>query len=536
MSSQIKNNIIIFLTGGAILALELLSSRILNPYFGVSLYIWAGILSITLIALSFGYRRGGSVSSLKKIKETSSKKAELEYRFLSQPAESSIALAIACGFYPIIFYDLAMMNLVWGAFIASAFILLVPLVSMSSMNPILIAIENLSEETQAGRSAGDVLFISTMGSVAGVVITAFVLIPNLTNYSTILYIGIFLAVISLSGGLLSTELTPAMKKKLTMVSSAGIIMCVLLLYFSPTYLRNPKGEFFGGHTWKIEKEYPSIFGHIKVISRDGGDAIYYHNEHRQSHIGPDGRSVSAYSYGMESFVTSASTMPKRALVLGLAGGIVPLSLAQKGIDMEVVDIVPESLVAAKEYFNFDDELVKVHIADARTFVKQCSERYDVVLVDISAGGSVPEYLVTREFYGDVRSCISSDGFIVLNTIVAGRQFMGEHYHILKTLKSVYANVDIYYDETVQEGRSFTVYVVASDVRPSFDFVLDEVPEDLRGKLSAILGAPKPLDKILMAKAEILTDENNYYSFLSKESTLKRHRHAVSAMPPMFLVN
>ena len=41
---------IVFVTGGAILALELLASRIMTPYFGVSLYIWTGILSITLVA------------------------------------------------------------------------------------------------------------------------------------------------------------------------------------------------------------------------------------------------------------------------------------------------------------------------------------------------------------------------------------------------------------------------------------------------------------------------------------------------------
>ena len=50
---------IIFVTGGAILALELLASRILTPYFGVSLYIWSGILSITLVSLAAGYWRGG---------------------------------------------------------------------------------------------------------------------------------------------------------------------------------------------------------------------------------------------------------------------------------------------------------------------------------------------------------------------------------------------------------------------------------------------------------------------------------------------
>ena len=44
----------LFVSGGAILALELLASRIMTPYFGVSLYIWTGILSITLVALALG--------------------------------------------------------------------------------------------------------------------------------------------------------------------------------------------------------------------------------------------------------------------------------------------------------------------------------------------------------------------------------------------------------------------------------------------------------------------------------------------------
>ena len=45
---------IIFVTGGATLALELLASRVMTPYFGVSLYIWTGILSITLVAPAIG--------------------------------------------------------------------------------------------------------------------------------------------------------------------------------------------------------------------------------------------------------------------------------------------------------------------------------------------------------------------------------------------------------------------------------------------------------------------------------------------------
>ena len=53
---------LIFITGAVTLSLEVLASRIMTPYFGVSLYIWAGILSITLIFLALGYQLGGQIS------------------------------------------------------------------------------------------------------------------------------------------------------------------------------------------------------------------------------------------------------------------------------------------------------------------------------------------------------------------------------------------------------------------------------------------------------------------------------------------
>src|SRR4030043_328077 len=58
----IQYEAVIFITGAVTLSLEVLASRIMTPYFGVSLYIWAGILSITLIFLALGYQLGGQMS------------------------------------------------------------------------------------------------------------------------------------------------------------------------------------------------------------------------------------------------------------------------------------------------------------------------------------------------------------------------------------------------------------------------------------------------------------------------------------------
>ncbi len=43
---------LVFITGGVFLSLELITSRILTPFFGVSLYIWTAILSTTLTFLA----------------------------------------------------------------------------------------------------------------------------------------------------------------------------------------------------------------------------------------------------------------------------------------------------------------------------------------------------------------------------------------------------------------------------------------------------------------------------------------------------
>ena len=99
---------IIFITGAAILALELLSSRILTPYFGVSLYIWSGILSITLVSLALGYWWGGRLTGGKK---TGAQIDRLAFLFALMPAVASLAIVAACLVYPYLFYALA--RLIW---------------------------------------------------------------------------------------------------------------------------------------------------------------------------------------------------------------------------------------------------------------------------------------------------------------------------------------------------------------------------------------------------------------------------------------
>lgn len=82
-----KFEALIFATGAVILSLEVLASRIMTPYFGVSLYIWSGILSITLTFLAIGYHYGGRLS--RRLDSQG-----LELRFLAAPIVSAGSIAV----------------------------------------------------------------------------------------------------------------------------------------------------------------------------------------------------------------------------------------------------------------------------------------------------------------------------------------------------------------------------------------------------------------------------------------------------------
>src|SRR5688572_7273114 len=120
---------IVFVTGGAILALELLASRIMTPYFGVSLYIWTGILSITLIALALGYWLGGKLAASRSPGQPGARR--LLQLFALMPTVAAAGIVAACFVYPHAFGPLAAASLVSGAFAAGLVLLFVPLVAAS---------------------------------------------------------------------------------------------------------------------------------------------------------------------------------------------------------------------------------------------------------------------------------------------------------------------------------------------------------------------------------------------------------------------
>jgi predicted membrane-bound spermidine synthase len=517
---------IIFVTGAAILALELLASRILTPYFGVSLYIWAGILSITLIALALGYALGGRLARRVPRKR-------LGTLYLALPSLAALALGLAALVYPAMFPGLAEADLLLGAYIACVVLLLVPLVATSAMNPLLVALR-LDGRGEADAGSGRVFFVSTLGSVAGVPVAAFLLIPHLTNHSSVLLVGIVLAGLSLAAAVL-TRTEPRL---IVPLSLAALALCAGLLASADWRLGRKVGQERSGLTWRLEQEYGSLYGSVKILSAERGgrsSRVYYQDGILQNRIDEAGVSLSPFTHALEALGLAYRPAPRSALVLGLGAGIVPMRLAGQGIAVEVVEINPASWAAATRHFGFDAAKVKPQLADARSFVRGCRARHDLIVVDLFQGDGIPDYLVTREFFADVANCLEPDGVVVINSFIDLDRPAG-YRHMLASVKTAFADV-LMFRRPGYEGF-INAYLVAArhELDPRRPIMLPDVSQRFAPELNGVLGNASRVTADTLRGAEPISDERNFLGHANAASYMAYRRSTLSMLPANFLVN
>ncbi len=527
--------ILIFISGGAILALELLASRIMTPYFGVSLYIWTGILSITLISLALGYWWGGRLAS-----NADSPVRRLGFLFAIMPALAGIAIIAACAIYPFAFHPLARWSLVGGAFAACLIFLFLPLVATSAMNPLLVALllrRQVARKGDAG--AGQVFFISTLGSVAGVIVTAFGLIPYISNYTAALMVALLLGVLSLIAVL--SDLPMSGRGTVTACAIAAVAGAAVLAWQADSYTGRQGPIAFSGAQWQIEDTHSSLFGTVKIL-RSGADAegkflrMYFHDGLIQNTVDSNQRSLSFYTYALEALTRAYQPQLQNVLMLGLGAGIVPSRLAQDGTRVEVVEIDPTSPQVAQRYFGFDAKSVTTHQADARTYVADCTPRHDVVLVDLFQGDGTPDYLITREFFRDLRGCLKPGGIAVFNTFANLDEPRG-YAHLLVTLLSELPHAVLYRPDWpgARQINSFLVAAPAPLPAPRRVTITD-VPERHNAALWDMLAKPQAITGELLASGQIIHDAWNAAALDMAANQAVFRQGVLDSAPPALLMN
>ena len=278
--------------------------------------------------------------------------------FIFIPFLSSVFILLSVLLYPYLLPKLIGINLLLGSFIGSFLLLSIPLVLLSALNPILISIIKSNNDQSSDARSGFVLFISTIGSVFGVIFTAIVLVPTLTNFSSFIINAFFLIIYTLTiYFLIGYDSFKKLKKIFLFLNLVIIIALISILYFKNIYLNlitSSKDNL--NNTYSIEHENSSFYGNLKVVGvkSDKNNSIssfkLYQNGFTQNTIDKDGNSLNSYTYILDAL--SQLTTPENALVLGLGGGIVPTKLYNRGYDVDVVEIDPSTLKIAENFFQF----------------------------------------------------------------------------------------------------------------------------------------------------------------------------------------
>lgn len=167
-----------FFCGAAVMAFEIIASRMLGPYVGTSTLVWTSIIGVILLSLAAGYYWGGRLADRKPRADILS--------FI-------IFLAGVIIFITTLLKEIVMQFLITSisdvrviSLIASLVLFMVPSVLLGTVSPFAVRIK-LKSVAKTGSTVGNLYAISTVGSITGVFLAGFYLIPAF-RISDILYL------------------------------------------------------------------------------------------------------------------------------------------------------------------------------------------------------------------------------------------------------------------------------------------------------------------------------------------------------------
>ncbi|MCE9584823.1 MAG: fused MFS/spermidine synthase [Planctomycetes bacterium] len=385
---------VVFVCGAVLMGLEMVSSRILAIHFGSSIYVWGAIISVFLAALSGGYSLGGKLAD-----------ARPSFFLLN-----AIVFASGCWLLLIPFYAHPLCRSLvgtgerMGPLLGTTLVFAGPSLLMGIVSPFAVRLAAKSVE-KMGNVAGQLYALSTVGSIAGTILTAFWLIPTFDIRSVTQALGAALVALPF----------------LVLPRTRGIFALVLpLTIVGPAaFLSDPPEtvEMRPGQRKIFEKDSP--YHYVLVTEYDGFGRFLQFNNYIESGIALDPPYATRTSY-TDSFQLAKifKADPKRILVIGGGGGIGPRKFVtdDPSCEVDLVEIDPVVIEVSKKYFHLEEgPRLRIHNEDGRKFVRGAHAKYDLVVLDAyTIGGQIPFHLTTREFMQEIKSILAPGGVLLAN--------------------------------------------------------------------------------------------------------------------------
>ena len=380
------------LSSAAVLVLEVLVSRLVAPYVGLTLETYTAAIGVALAAIAAGAAFGGRLAD------------RYDPRRWLGPA-LAIGGAMVLAARPTVFAvgggfrglgPVGTVVLVLFAVAPAALVL-------STVTPGVVKLR-LRTLAETGETVGRLSALGTLGALAGTFLTGFVLLSAFATSTLLLLTGLLLVVV----GLACTVLLPRVVEPAPLLAMAG------LAALAGTWLVLADG------TCEVETRYycASV---VPDPDRAGGRTLVLDGL-RHSYVDLDDPAHLEFAYTQRIADVIAEQPPGPLDVLHLGGGgfSVPRHLAavrpgSRSTVLEVDPQIPEIGIASLGLETGDD--LQVEVGDARTLIaEQPTGAYDVVVGDAFGSLAVPWHLTTAEMVEQIRRVLRPDGAYVLNVI------------------------------------------------------------------------------------------------------------------------
>lgn len=497
---------IVFVTGAAVLIIEVTATRILAPYFGNTIFSVSSILGIILGALSLGYYIGGIWAD---------KKPSFAFFFFLifvAGIFSVLIQALSKIALPALGYGLGIKT---GPPIASLALFFAPSLILGMMSPFAIKLQSLKDD-QIGKVSGSIFFWSTLGSIAGSFIAGFFLIPHLGIEKIILSVGFFLAAIGALGIYVfkGNDYIDSIKKPKALFFLIFVSIFALISFFLP----KPENIIFQkdglySNIVVLDTKFENKKTRILYLDRVPHGAVFLESEELPF---PCLKYYSLYEI--------INPQIKNALFIGGGAYSAPNKILSDKNDIERVDVVeiePILYQLAEEYFKFrKDPRLFNHINDGRRFLKEESRNYDMIFADAySSLYTIPVHLTTQEFFTLAKKNLSNDGFFLINVI--GDLKKGSNSFLfseMKTFRSVFENSYFFAVESLDfEGKQNFIFLGLknNDLKIEFDDekIVHNEKETIRNLPSKVIN----VEELDLGSAVMLSDDFAPVEYLIAES-------------------
>jgi predicted membrane-bound spermidine synthase len=446
---------IVFVGGMTSLAVELTAARLLDPFFGNSLIIWAVLIGMVLLYLTVGYYVGGKWADRRPY-----------HRVLYQITAWAALLIGVVPFIarPVLLWSVRgfaeySAGILAGSLLGVVALFSVPVTLLGCVSPFAIRLAMADERVEsAGNVAGGLYALSTVGSLVGTFLPVLVLIPNIGTRNTFLLFALVLLAISLVG--LFWELR-----------ARGLPYLLMLALLAGLILFLPGGIIKPADVGQLVYETESAYNYIQVVQWD--DEMWLKlNEGQGIHSIYDPNSVlvgGIWDYFLIApFFNNppyvADEVGSLALV-GLAAGTVPkeYTAVYGPIPIDGAEIDPEIIRVGREYFDMNEPNLNAVAQDGRYFLANSPHQYDVIAIDAYRPPYIPFHLTTREFFALVRDHLTDNGVVAIN-VGRTRTDWSLVNVLASTLKAEFPNV--YLVDLAQPGQDLINVLVVATKQPT----------------------------------------------------------------------